>query len=55
MAMRNPGKYFIRKEVQDLLIKMTGLDLKKIFKPTFNPKQLNSNIELLTDEQLEEV
>lgn len=54
MAMRNPGKYFIRKEVQDLLIKMTGLDLKKIFKPTFNPKQLNSNIELLTDEQLEE-
>ncbi len=55
MATRNPAKYFIKKEVQQLLVKVTGLDLKKIFKPSFNPKQLNSNIELLTDDQLEQV
>lgn len=54
MASRNPAKYFIKRDVQDLLIKLTGCDLKRIFRPGFNPKQLNSNMELLTDAQLEE-
>ena len=49
---RNPAKYFIRKDVQQILIKLTGCDINKLFAPSFNPKQKQSQIELLTDEQL---
>lgn len=55
MTAKNPAKYFIRRDVQELLIKLTGCDLKKIFKPSFNPRQQQSRIALLTDQQLEEV
>lgn len=50
--LRNPAQYFIRKDVQQILIKLTGCDLNKMFKPAFNPTQKQSQIELLTDEQL---
>ncbi len=52
MTARNPAKYFIRKDVQQILIKLTGCDLSKLFAPSFNPTQKQSQIELLTDEQL---
>jgi hypothetical protein len=53
--LRNPAKYFIRKDVQEILIGLTGCDLNKIFKARFNPKSRQSQIELLTDEQLQQV
>jgi len=54
MTARNPAKYFIRKDVQQILIKLTGCDLSKLFAPSFNPAQKQSQIELLTDEQLKQ-
>lgn len=53
--LRNPAKYFIRKDVQEILIRLTGCDVNKIFAPKFNPQSRQSRIELLTDEQLEQV
>ena len=50
---KDPAKYFIRRDVQELLIKVTGFDLSKIFKPDFNPELKNSEIQLLTQSQLE--
>ena len=55
MFARNPAKFFIRKDVQEILIKLTGCDINKIFAPSFNPGQKQSQIELLTDEQLNQV
>ena len=55
MLARNPAKYFIRRDVQELLIKLTGCNLNKIFKPSFNPGQQQSKIALLTDQQLDQV
>jgi hypothetical protein len=52
---KDPAKFFIRKDVQELLVKVTGFDMSRIFKPDFNPKLKNSEIQLLTQSQLEEV
>ena len=51
----DPGTIFIRKDVQDLLINMTGFDLSRILR-----KQNNKNLDriiykYLTDKQLKEV
>ncbi len=54
MLARNPAKYFIRKDVQQILISLTGCDINKIFAPGFNPAKKQSQIELLTDEQLKQ-
>lgn len=54
-AVRNPANYFIKKDVQDILVKLTGFDLKRIFRKGFNPQMRSSNIELLTQKQLDEV
>ncbi len=53
-AVKNPAKYFIRKDVKDILTRVTGFDLKKIFKTGFNPKLKSSTIQLLTQKQLDE-
>ena len=53
MAAKNPAKYFIRKDVSDILVKLTGMDLNKIFKPSYNPRLTKSEIKLLTSKQLE--
>lgn len=50
---KDPAKFFIRKDVQDLLFKVTGFNLNTIFKPDFNPRLKNSEIQLLTQSQLE--
>jgi hypothetical protein len=52
---KDPAKFFIRKDVHDLLVKVTGFDMSKIFKPDFNPALKNSEIQLLTQSQLEAV
>jgi hypothetical protein len=49
---KNPANYFIRRDVQNLLISLTGFDLAKIFKAGFNVKKRNSTISLLTNQQL---
>ena len=53
MAAKNPAKYFIRKDVTEILYKLTGMDNSKIFKPSFNPTLKKSDIKLLTSKQLE--
>ena len=55
MTARNPAKYFVRNDVQNILIKLAGFDLSKIFQPRFNINQQKSNISLLTHEQLDRV
>ena len=55
MTARNPAKYFVRNDVQNILIKLAGFDLSKIFQPRFNINQQKSSISLLTHEQLERV
>ena len=54
MAAKNLAQYCIRKDVKDILHKITGFDLKKIFKYDFNPKLRSSKIQLLTKKQLME-
>ena len=53
--VKDPAKFFIRKDVQDILVKVTGFDVNKIFKTDFNPALKNSDIQLLTQTQLEKV
>lgn len=55
MAAKNPAKYFVRKDVMNILVKVTGFDLKKIFQPRFNPELKNSEIQLLTQKELDQV
>ena len=52
---RNPAKYFIRPDVMQILVQVTGFDMSRIFKPSFNPKQKQSEIQLLTKAQLNQV
>ena len=39
----------------NILVKLTGFDLNKIFKSGFNPNLKNSEIKLLTKKQLDKV
>jgi hypothetical protein len=54
MAAKNPAKYFVRNDVRNILQRVTGFDLNKIFKNSFNPKLKSSTIQLLTKKQLDE-
>lgn len=54
-AARDPAIYFFRNDVRNILNKVTGFDLKKIFSKGFNPARKNAEIQLLTQQQLEEV
>jgi hypothetical protein len=51
----DPGKIFIRKDVQDLLTNITGFDLSKIFRPRTNKNFDRIVYKYLTDKQLKEV
>jgi hypothetical protein len=51
----NPAKIFIRNDVLKILQRVTGFDLKKIFKSEFNVHLKDSEIKLLTTQQLEKV
>ena len=51
----NPASVFIRNDVMKILQRVTGFDLKKIFKSGFNIKLKTSEIKLLTTKQLEMV
>ena len=55
MACTNPGEIFFRKDVIQILKRMTGFNLEKIFKTGFNVKLRDSEIKLLTSAQLEKV
>lgn len=55
LKAKDPARLFIRQDVQELLVKLTGFDLSKIFKPDFNTTLQNSDIQLLTQSQLESV
>lgn len=51
----NPGSVFIRKDVQDLLVNMTGFDLTRIFRQCNNKNLDRIVYKFLTDKQLKEV
>jgi hypothetical protein len=51
----DPGKVFIRKDVQDLLSGMTGFDLARIFRQRTNKNLDRIVYKYLTDKQLKEV
>ena len=51
----DPGKIFIRKDVQDLLTNITGFDLSKIFRQRTNKNFDRIVYKYLTDKQLKEV
>ena len=51
----NPAKIFIRNDVMKILQRVTGFDVKKIFKSGFNVHLKDSEIKLLTTQQLEKV
>jgi hypothetical protein len=53
--VKDPARFFIRKDVQDILVKVTGFDLNRIFKTSFNPHLKDSEIQLLTESQLQKV
>jgi small subunit ribosomal protein S22 len=48
----NPGQIFIRQDVRLILQRLTGFDLSKIFHSSYNPKLRDSQIKLLTQQQL---
>lgn len=50
----DPGKLFIRKDVQDLLMNITGFDLSKIFRQRNNKSLDRIVYKYLTDKQLKE-
>lgn len=50
----NPANQFIRKDVQDLLINMTGFDLTRIFRERNNKNLDRIAYKFLTDKQLKE-
>jgi len=52
-AAKNPAKFFVRQDVMNILVRVTGFDVKKIFAAGFNPKLKTSEIQLLTKEQLD--
>jgi hypothetical protein len=52
---KDPAKIFIRNDVQHLLKSLTGFDVAKIFKADFNPRLKDSEIQLLTQSQLDAV
>ena len=54
-AARDIAKCFVRNDVQSILKSLTGFNLNKIYKATFNQELLNSRMELLSNEQLEKV
>jgi len=51
----NPAKIFIRNDVMKILQRVPGFDVKKIFKSGFNVHLKDSEIKLLTTQQLEKV
>jgi len=51
----DPGTIFIRKDVQDLLINLTGFDLSRIFRQRNNKSLDRIVYKYLTDKQLKEV
>lgn len=53
--IKDVGKLFIRKDVQDLLLKITGFDMNKIFRSRFNRGYEKPSMQFLTDKQLERV
>lgn len=55
MAAKDPALFFIQKDVRTILKKLTGCDMNKIFRKGFNPTKKNSEIQLLTQNQLESV
>ena len=54
-AARDIAKCFVRSDVQSILKSLTGFNLDKIYKATFNRELLNSRMELLSNEQLQKV
>jgi hypothetical protein len=54
-VVKDPAKFFIRKDVAIILRKVAGFDMGKIFAAGFNPKMRKSQIQLLTQNQLEQV
>jgi len=50
----DPGRIFIRKDVQDLLTSITGFDLSKIFRQRHNKNMDRIVYKYLTDKQLKE-
>ena len=55
MTAKDVGKIFIKKDVQDILKKITELDLKKVFAPKYNRGLRKPQIQFLTDKQLKGV
>lgn len=53
--MIDPGKVFIRQDVQELLTSMTGFDLARIFRRRNNKNLDRIVYKFLTDKQLKEV
>ena len=51
----DPGTIFIRKDVQDLLLNITGFDLSRIFRQRTNKNFDRIVYKYLTDKQLKEV
>jgi len=51
----DPGTIFIRKDVQDILINITGFDLTRIFSQRNNKNLDRIVYKYLTDKQLKEV
>ncbi|CAF1142704.1 unnamed protein product, partial [Didymodactylos carnosus] len=54
ISKRDPGDYFIRKDVQDLLTNITGFDLNKIFHVKNNKDMQRTTYKFMTDKQLKE-
>lgn len=54
-AAKDPARYFFRDDVREILTRLTGFDLQRIFRKGFNPTRKNAEIQLLTQNQLDEV
>lgn len=52
MSLRTAANYFIRNDVQNILKKISGFDLNKIYSLKYNPNLKNSEIQLLTNKEL---